>query len=294
LGFFDSSGTIHKAADDPYKMLSSAACCEYLETADRWFLAGHTRYATTGKVTDRNAHPFQFGHIIGAHNGMVGHPWDRKYSVDSEYLFDQLSRHADYQAALADVSGYWGLSWTDGGGFFLQAHGNQIAIAQHFKSGAWYYSSDARHLCACIGWTVAGTFRELAKGQTVRFAADGTTADLPAFVSNVKAKPKWDWRQTAKQGGKRQQVLRTGLAFGPVQQPPKSDLGYGDYCALDELAVEAGYGSAEDFMLAEGITSESHALTFLEDSQDAFQDPNLVWEDYIAGDNYSEHRDLSY
>ena len=67
---------------------------------------GHNRKATMGANTMRNAHPFQFGHIkkkndsdvpwvIGAHNGMIRHPWKfhkhweikREIEVDSEVVF---------------------------------------------------------------------------------------------------------------------------------------------------------------------------------------------------------------
>ena len=34
-------------------------------------IIGHTRAATTGAVTTRNAHPFSYGSIIGAHNGII-------------------------------------------------------------------------------------------------------------------------------------------------------------------------------------------------------------------------------
>ncbi len=36
---------------------------------------GHTRKATTGKVSQENAHPFAHGSILGAHNGFI---WDHE------------------------------------------------------------------------------------------------------------------------------------------------------------------------------------------------------------------------
>lgn len=54
-------------------------------------LMGHNRAATYGKITDDNAHPFEFDHIIGAHNGSLTDWKDlegySKFDVDSKAVF---------------------------------------------------------------------------------------------------------------------------------------------------------------------------------------------------------------
>ena len=110
-------------AEPQFQEFIDRACCKL------WFIAGHTCAATHGAITNRNAHPFRYGRYIGTHNGAVSTPKDSKYRVDSEYLIDQLNRHdGDYQTAFQNIAGWWGLAWFDGAEFYLQAHGNEIAL----------------------------------------------------------------------------------------------------------------------------------------------------------------------
>jgi len=58
-------------------------------------LIGHNRAATTGKVVLANAHPFEFDHITGVHNGSltVWRDLDNyiKHDVDSQAIFDTIA-----------------------------------------------------------------------------------------------------------------------------------------------------------------------------------------------------------
>lgn len=80
-------------------------------------LIGHNRAATVGKLSDENSHPFEHGHIIGAHNGtlkthLLYHLDDyAKFEVDSEAVIYNISKHG--KDAIKKVAGAYALTWWD-------------------------------------------------------------------------------------------------------------------------------------------------------------------------------------
>lgn len=167
LGFFNSTGKMCKQAGDPLDCLAENHFADFIDNSAKkcWFVVGHTRQSSRGKVSNKNAHPFRYGRIIGAHNGIVSAP--KRYTVDSQYIFDRLnSCGGDYQAALGNLGGYWGLAWFDGRELFLQAHRNTIAMGRD-RSGTMYFSSDINHLAACL--RLERDENILGEGETVKF-----------------------------------------------------------------------------------------------------------------------------
>lgn len=286
LGFFDNSGKSVKSAADPLDCLAAPEFDAFINRAVRkgWFIAGHTRLATTGKVTDRNAHPFRFGNIIGAHNGMCAFPKDRPYTVDSEYLFDSLYRAGgDYQKALADIDGYWGLTWFDGASFYISTHDNSVAIAKA-DDGAIYYSSDSDHLTACVG--SAATVRVLSAGATVRFdlnspdpieLADFSSTCDYGFWGNYKSltagkgyssggfssggtyRYASGGATSSGSGGKRKRRTNKARAKADTAQPSGYDLSY-----ANSLAREIGYWDWEDYADQNGANGFAECMDWME------------------------------
>lgn len=67
------------------------------------FIMGHVRAATRGNITDENAHPFDTGRYISAHNGTL---YDKKYQhetkTDSQMMFEDVENRGLYNV-LRDV-----------------------------------------------------------------------------------------------------------------------------------------------------------------------------------------------
>jgi hypothetical protein len=194
VGFFDSSGKMVKCAETPSDALRKAnisrwldASCngsKKLERDASWFIAGHTRMATRGKVNRQNSHPFRYGRIIGSHNGMIDAPTG--YVVDSQHLFDTLHKSGnDYNAAWAAITGYWAVTWFDDHAFYMQVHNGDLTVAR--KGNVWYYSSSWAHLESCIGDT--DELITLSEGQTLQFTFENMVVVVKEVEKFVSAAP---------------------------------------------------------------------------------------------------------
>lgn len=196
LGFFDSTEAIYKKADDPINVLTEDDCTQWLDRAEReaWFVVGHTRNGTRGENTDANSHPFQYGSVIGSHNGIVDAPKD--YTVDSEYCIDLLDqKRSNYQTGLENVHGYWTLSWYDTRKeeLFITMHDNSCGIAKY--KGAWYFSSDPDHVASVIGSRETIIMKT---GQAMSFDKLGRMKWLKQFKHNISYSYKQDFRTSGK------------------------------------------------------------------------------------------------
>lgn len=75
---------------------------------------GHTRYATVGKINLANSHPFQYGNVLGSHNGGIFNADEVAekraigYNVDSMALIDGINRDD-----VKGMTGYGAVQWMD-------------------------------------------------------------------------------------------------------------------------------------------------------------------------------------
>lgn len=108
---------------------------------------GHTRYATHGKKTISNQHPFQYGSVIGAHNGVVHNYREvgekhglKKTEVDSQMIFSVLNKSGRLDT-LGSFSGALATLFTMGNGkLYSYRKTNPLWIGRDGNGGVYFSS----------------------------------------------------------------------------------------------------------------------------------------------------------
>jgi glucosamine 6-phosphate synthetase-like amidotransferase/phosphosugar isomerase protein len=129
-----------KAVGHPFNLLWSEKFDKMMKKPAK-ILIGHNRYATLGKHTIENAHPFMFENVVGAHNGTL----DRwcikrlhdywKYDTDSEAIYSHMNKYGVEQTVPL-LSGAWALT-------FYDKKTDTINMIRNSKRPLWYaYSED--------------------------------------------------------------------------------------------------------------------------------------------------------
>lgn len=68
-----------------------------------FIISGHTRFATHGTIRNGNAHPFNEGHFVGMHNGVINSYFDKERDLtDSAVLFEKFNTMG-VEAAIKDA-----------------------------------------------------------------------------------------------------------------------------------------------------------------------------------------------
>lgn len=192
-------------------------------------LMAHTRHATKGAITVRNAHPYRRGNVILAHNGAVWNYESLKDAeaeapqVDSELIATRLGADGD----ISDLDGYGVFTWIDlrSGEALLcmpSARG-EIALANIHGEGeaeirGCVYSSDEKPLVAAL--TSAGLSFSLLQetpGQVYTLTPAGV------FQS---ARARLTWRKEEKMtfkvySGGKSESPSTGAVHSSQASPPE-------------------------------------------------------------------------
>lgn len=104
-----------KQVGNPFELFDTKAFNSAMAGTQK-VMIGHNRYATQGAINKRNAHPFEFETLVGAHNGTLTNKWQfpdaRDFEVDSEALYNSIEVDGvDKSIKLA--KGAWALTWWD-------------------------------------------------------------------------------------------------------------------------------------------------------------------------------------
>lgn len=125
------------------------------------FMLGHNRWATTGLVNKRNAHPFLMSNIMGCHNGTVSShhlknltvDWNA-YGTDSEAILANMNDHS-IKDTFARLVGAWAFVWFD-------SRDNTVNMLRNSARDLYYvYSEDRKTLF----WASEGDFLRSALGR---------------------------------------------------------------------------------------------------------------------------------
>lgn len=139
--------TIHKALGNAFAFLSSQEGKKPFYGWNKVHM-GHNRYATKGEITAENAHPFEFGDIVGAHNGTLKHHHNfldgKKFKVDSQALYYHMSEE-DVDDTWAKLNGAAALVWInkkDKTVNFLRNSERELYFTMSTDGKSFYWASE--------------------------------------------------------------------------------------------------------------------------------------------------------
>lgn len=151
-------------------------------------LLGHNRWATQGKINNTNAHPFELGHIYGAHNGTLRSCFNlqdhAKFEVDSENLYHHMSIHG-VEDTVKKLNGAFTLTWWDKNEKTLNFVRNEerplhFCFSEDNKTIFWASESWMLSVSAFQTGIKVGRVNELPVGYHYSFnMPDATMANFP-------------------------------------------------------------------------------------------------------------------
>lgn len=126
---------------------------------------GHNRAATKGKVNETNAHPYQYGHIVGAHNGTLDtESWKElnealgyETEVDSMAIFACIEK-LGIEETVKMLRGAWALVWAD-------LNENTLNFLRNKERPMWYaYTKNFDRLFWASEWPMIQAATDMAAG----------------------------------------------------------------------------------------------------------------------------------
>lgn len=286
-----------KQATNPMNFLdfNEEAFDKELNTKDAKALVGHTRFATKGEVTKKNAHPFDFPNVIGVHNGTVLiNPKSKKtYETDSESIYAFMNDNG-LDATLTEISqagDAYVLVWFDKQAGTLNAIRNDkrpLAFAPVSGGSTVYWASED----ATLRYVLAReniTFKEIYTihpGHLLTFNMLEYNPALHYEVTKLKIKPKIytvpanTWSKPDHRGV---QHWKNGVRTGPWEGAESGIPGF----------LQRGVGGSEDSSPPSGNTSTTTPTTTSGTQPDEGMDIK-GWEQALADYDNEEQQEYVY
>lgn len=166
---------------------------------EAYALIGHNRAATLGKVNAVNAHPFQYGDVVGAHNGTLDKAsWDRleaaagiQTDVDSAAIFaaiDKLSTEEVIplmETGAQSARGAWALTYFDG------SHDTMNWIRNPHRPLWFALSKQLDKIYWASEWEMINAAVDLTKNSTPLFVCDDGYSFWPFQVNRHYSISPW-------------------------------------------------------------------------------------------------------
>ncbi len=153
----DEDSEVQRQVGAPYELMQSYPYDRMFKGITPKVIIGHNRYATTGKVSKANAHPFSIGSLIGAHNGTLTSQHALKdgnlFPVDSMALYSHIDK-LGLEDALTKLGGAWALTWWDINTSrinFLRNKERPLYFTFTKENDAIYWASEAWMLYGVLG-----------------------------------------------------------------------------------------------------------------------------------------------
>lgn len=141
---------VRKEAVDPFEFVNSSHM-DALRQGSPLIMLGHTRAATKGSISARNAHPFVFDKVAGVHNGTLegNYPFKTDYETDSEALYRLINDKGIEEALkeIENVSSYTAYSlvfydFENNTLNFIRNHRRPMTLAWSSGKGCLIWSSE--------------------------------------------------------------------------------------------------------------------------------------------------------
>jgi glucosamine 6-phosphate synthetase-like amidotransferase/phosphosugar isomerase protein len=149
----DNEVKIAKVADHPLVLFDTGRFKEALSGTLSKVFIGHNRLATKGKINHGNTHPFEYGNIVGCHNGTLDwHSFDllkrelkEEFDVDSQALLAAIDKWG-LKKTINKIEGSWSLVYYD-------KSDDTLNFLRNEERPMYYaYSKDFKHLFWASEW----------------------------------------------------------------------------------------------------------------------------------------------